>query len=195
MNKEEKAVYMKAYRERNREKLKAQTAAYKVTHADAVKKKAAEYIAKHHGEIKAKLSAYGAAHRSEAAARRRKRFANCRDEERAYRADYYASHKQEASDYQKSYSAIHPEVVSANAAKRRARVKNAGGQFTASEFAAVCDKYGGNCIGPGPHSGKLTADHVVPLALGGSNDISNIQPLCKHCNCSKQDKTIDYRKD
>jgi len=33
-------------------------------------------------------------------------------------------------------------------------------------------------------------DHVIPLALGGINDITNIQLLCEFCNKSKQAKNI-----
>jgi 5-methylcytosine-specific restriction endonuclease McrA len=33
----------------------------------------------------------------------------------------------------------------------------------------------------------------VPVALGGSSFIANIQPLCRSCNSSKQDRIIDYR--
>lgn len=39
---------------------------------------------------------------------------------------------------------------------------------------------------------KLTRDHVVPLLLGGTNDITNIQPLCFKCNREKHTKTIRY---
>ena len=40
---------------------------------------------------------------------------------------------------------------------------------------------------------KLSVDHIVPLSLGGSNDISNIQPLCRACNSIKWAKIIDFR--
>ncbi len=41
---------------------------------------------------------------------------------------------------------------------------------------------------------KVTADHVIPLALDGPNIIDNVQPLCVSCNCSKGARhTTDYR--
>lgn len=37
---------------------------------------------------------------------------------------------------------------------------------------------------------ELTIDHQIPINLGGDNHEWNLQPLCKSCNCRKQDRLI-----
>jgi|JFJP01.1.fsa_nt_gi 5-methylcytosine-specific restriction endonuclease McrA len=39
---------------------------------------------------------------------------------------------------------------------------------------------------------NLQVDHIIPLAQGGSHDVSNLQTLCAKCNRAKSSK-IDLR--
>lgn len=86
----------------------------------------------------------------------------------------------------------HKDRSQVQKAKRRARMRNAQGSFTAKEWNELCGFYGHRCLACGG-SGTLSVDHVMPISLGGSNDIGNIQPLCLRCNLRKGAKHIDYR--
>ncbi len=33
---------------------------------------------------------------------------------------------------------------------------------------------------------NLEVDHIIPLAKGGTNDLSNFQTLCRRCNSKKK---------
>ena len=43
--------------------------------------------------------------------------------------------------------------------------------------------YGKPCIVCGKPSD--TIDHIVPISCGGTNDIENLQPMCRSCNSKK----------
>lgn len=40
------------------------------------------------------------------------------------------------------------------------------------------------------HGVALEVDHIIPVARGGSNDMSNLQALCEDCNAGKRDALI-----
>jgi 5-methylcytosine-specific restriction endonuclease McrA len=75
---------------------------------------------------------------------------------------------------------------------RREQLRLNGGSHTNAEWRTLCASYGHRCLCC-KRGRKLTKDHILPVALGGSDDISNIQPLCQSCNSSKGARHIDYR--
>jgi 5-methylcytosine-specific restriction endonuclease McrA len=78
--------------------------------------------------------------------------------------------------------------------QRRATKRGNGGFHTIQEWEKLKELYNWTCpcckiIEP---EIKLTVDHIIPVKMGGSNDIINIQPLCKSCNSVKHTKIIKY---
>lgn len=86
--------------------------------------------------------------------------------------------------------------------KKRAWSKNArnrakrgnGGSHTFGEWEVLKAQYGWTCPCCKVKEPKisLTEDHIVPVSKGGSDNIENIQPLCRSCNCRKQAKVVKY---
>jgi hypothetical protein len=68
----------------------------------------------------------------------------------------------------------------------------AEGSHTPAQFKALCERYGNICLRCGEKR-PLHADHVIPLEKGGTNYITNIQPLCASCNRAKWTDSTDYR--
>lgn len=79
--------------------------------------------------------------------------------------------------------------------KRNRHKRANGGSHSYKEWHELKEKYNFSCLACGRAEPEvcLTEDHIVPISKGGNDDISNIQPLCKRCNTSKLNKTIDYR--
>jgi 5-methylcytosine-specific restriction endonuclease McrA len=78
-------------------------------------------------------------------------------------------------------------------AHRAARAAGAVGKFTFEEWTAKCDKYDRRCAYCRKRR-KLTRHHVVPLAKGGHNRISNVVPACQSCNSRIGTKVIRPKK-
>lgn len=100
-----------------------------------------------------------------------------------------------AKDTNRRYQQSNPDKFSAHKNLRRTRKTGAGGSYTAAEWTTLCNHYGNRCLCCNRKGVKLTADHIKPVARGGTSNIDNIQPLCGACNSSKGDKHIDYRPD
>lgn len=126
-----------------------------------------------------------AKHRRWAKANSETAHANSRKSAKAWRK----ANPDKAYAHSRAYLKAHPEKTRCYVHTYRTRKTGAGGSHTPEQFEAL----GNICLKCG-YVGVMTVDHVLPVLLGGSSDISNIQPLCGPCNSSKGAKHIDYRR-
>ena len=114
---------------------------------------------------------------------------------KAYAKIYYKKNAKRLRVYQRAYRTT-PKWKATRAApssragrlatmaRFHARRHGAPGSFTGEQFLVLCAKYNNRCVCCGKR-GRLGPDHVTPLSRGGSNFISNIQPLLLRCNLRK----------
>jgi hypothetical protein len=82
-------------------------------------------------------------------------------------------------------------IYARNARKKRYLYrKNIEGSHSHEEWESVKIKFGNKCA-LCKQQKPLTKDHKIPMSKGGSDYITNIQPLCKSCNCSKGVKIME----
>jgi len=106
--------------------------------------------------------------------------------------EWYRANTERAKERIYAWYRANPEKVATARENRRSREMKAEGSFTEQQWHDLCAIYDNRCLCCGSTE-PLTVDHVIPLARGGSNDISNLQPLCLRCNKRKHTKATDYR--
>jgi 5-methylcytosine-specific restriction endonuclease McrA len=79
-----------------------------------------------------------------------------------------------------------------NAKRKRRLVKN-GGSHTDEEWLDLLVRHANRCVdchinADDTKLGYLTKDHILPVSKGGTDFISNIQPMCLPCNFRKNNK-------
>lgn len=114
------------------------------------------------------------------------------DRQREHKVKWRDKNRAQANASVSRWAKANPEKRRVYTKNRRNNKLGASGKFSSEEWGALCRKYDNRCLACGKKT-RLTVDHVVPISVGGSNDISNIQPLCVSCNSRKGTKVIDYR--
>lgn len=107
----------------------------------------------------------------------------------------YAANAEKRSESARSAAASKwkRRLSETNQEKRSKRLSDARerGSHVQSEWDRLVHQTGGVCL----RCGKIgvVKDHIIPIYQGGSDAISNLQPLCRACNSQKGPDTTDYR--
>jgi len=100
---------------------------------------------------------------------------------------YYATCREERLEYQRKWRKANFDQKHSQEHRRRTRKRNAEGSFNAADIERQRKAQKSKCYYCGQKA-KLTVEHLVPLARGGTNWPDNIVLACGPCNFSKQDK-------
>ena len=96
------------------------------------------------------------------------------------------SNRERCREITAKWSATHPNERRASSHAYRSRKANAPGSHSAEDIKALMKLQRSMCAGCQARlKTGFHVDHMVPLSRGGSNDKTNLQLLCKTCNCSK----------
>lgn len=112
----------------------------------------------------------------------------------AFNKKWKDKNKEHLKAYKQAYVAANPDANRTWNSRRRARKLAAGGTHTAADIKWLHEKQKGKCACCSRSlNGGYHADHIMPLAKGGTNDRRNIQLLCPPCNQEKHAKDpIDF---
>ncbi len=104
----------------------------------------------------------------------------------AHLRQWHARHRSESRRWQRE----NPEVIRAGRQSTRARQIGASiNDLSSVEWQWLLERYHFQCAYCGSRGEGLTPDHVIPLARGGQNTLSNIVPACGRCNLKKGART------
>jgi len=121
--------------------------------------------------------------------------------QRALSRKYCKENKKKLQKYQIEYRKKNRDKILEYNRKRLLLKKNISGQHTKQEWEDLKKHNYNKCAQCGikekelkkiwkhTNFNKLTKDHIIPISLGGTDFIDNIQPLCISCNSSKKNNT------
>ena len=134
---------------------------------------------------------------------RKPRNNKARQTERIWRRKWHAANREwllavKRANYRKHAAKIaaaneaarkkNPDYARSRVRNYRARKRQAQGEHTGTDVAAILKAQNGRCAYCREKVGdRYHIDHITPLSRGGTNDRGNLQIACGKCNRSKSD--------
>lgn len=132
-------------------------------------------------------------------AKRRINYSENRESILAKQRSWYASLSEEKLQERKAKAKIYQRSeagkMAAKNTRHKRRSKQKSGSVTSAELFKIRDAAKGRCHYCGCKSARLTFDHIIPLAKGGTHSADNLVMACGPCNSSKSDRDpIEFAK-
>lgn len=187
----------KQWGDRNKDKLRTYKREYyhiNYLGTDGQKQKAKEwnkqYYALNRDSMIERATVYRKSERGREVKKKYDRRPEVMDKQRKRAATYYST--EIGKKQRKEWRVANKDAVNDATRRRRNKRRGNGGEFTEQQWNNLINMCAFRCLRCGEDCG-LTVDHVIPVSLGGTSYISNIQPLCLSCNSKKGIKITDYR--
>jgi 5-methylcytosine-specific restriction endonuclease McrA len=163
----------------NAEKAKASGASRRAANPEKEKASNAKYYAKNSVAVKASVAAWAAANPEKV---------------KAYGEKWISRNKNKVRANTASWRAANPDKSRVHVQNRRALERINGGKLSKNIVAKLINLQRGKCPCCGLPLGKnFHVDHIIPIALGGSNTDNNVQLLRQRCNNQKHMKhPVDF---
>jgi hypothetical protein len=177
-DKVKRSTINKAWREKRTPEYKERQAKKMREWRMANKERVKQWVEKNKEKIKQKSKAWRAANP---------------DKVKKYKTIEYINNKNKRIAKVNEWQASNQDRVKSYRTNHKAMRRKAVGKHTAKEIKDLMNRQGNKCaeckcnisIKKTPKIAHAHLDHIVPISIGGSNLIKNLQYLCLGCNLSK----------
>ena len=193
-NKEKRSAYHVSWRKANPEKIRSTKAAWVKANSEKKSAAYARWRAANPEKVQSRLASWRAANREKVRAYCVAYRATNSEKMKAKSAAWKAANPEKARAGSAAWKAANPEMGRIYKQNRRARKLASGGKLSSDLADKLLKLQKGKCACCGLKLGKkYHLDHIMPLALGGTNTDDNIQLLRSTCNQQKHAKhPIDF---
>lgn len=182
------------YHVANKNKIIAKVSAYYEANREKVAEYKRNYREENRDAIAIKQRAYYSANRDAISERSRAYRETNADKIREQKREHYYANRDKYCEYKRDWLKKNARIAMRDNANRRAKKREAGGQLSKNIAEKLFKMQRGKCACCGqPLGNDYHLDHIMPLALGGSNTDNNVQLLRARCNLQKRAKhPIDF---
>lgn len=177
----------KVYREENPEKAKACLRASRLKHLEQRKLDSKIWRENNADYLRASKKEYREKNKEKVAEVKSRYYqenkAACLEKSKQHRLDNIERYKQA----RKAWRENNRQAIRTNNRNRQIKLRMTEGSHTAKDVLAIYEMQKGKCAAcrRSLRDNNYHVDHILPLALGGSNWPRNLQVLCPFCNMSK----------